>query len=81
MAAVGGAALEPPIGEGEERRTRGRKVLPSPVFAILKSEKEKTRVGGGGGGGSKTGNGKWNEKGRKEICFIKGGGGGGGGGK
>ena len=30
--------------------------------------------GGGGGGVSETGNGKWNEKERKEIGFTKGGG-------
>ena len=48
---MGGAALEPPAGGGEEWRTWGRKALPPRVFTILKPEKEKKVVGGGGGGG------------------------------
>ena len=53
-AAVGGAALEPPVGGGEEQCTRGRKALPPRVFSILKPEKERKEIGfikGGGGGG------------------------------
>ena len=69
MATVGGAALEPPIGEGEERRTHGRKVLPSPVFAILKSEKEKTRVGGGGGGVQKLEMGSGMRRGERRFAL------------
>ena len=59
-AVVGGAAavaaatamLEPPVGGGEERRTRGRKALPPWVFTILKPEKEKKWEGA-----AETGNG------------------------
>ena len=53
MAAVGGAALEPLAGGGEERLTRGRKALPPRVFTIQKPENEKK----GGGGAAETGNG------------------------
>ena len=56
--AAGGAALEPSAGGGEERRTQGRKVLPSRIFAIPTLEKEKKGVGWGGGGVSEIGNGK-----------------------
>ena len=40
-AEAGAAVLEPPTKGGEERRTRGRKVIPLRVFTILKPEKEK----------------------------------------
>ena len=43
---AGAARLELPAGGGEERRTRGWKVLPLWVFTILEPEKEKK--GGGG---------------------------------
>ena len=49
-AAMRGEVLESPAGGGEERRTRGQKVLPPRVFAMLKSKKEKKGVGWGGGG-------------------------------
>ena len=52
-AAAGAAGLEPPIGGGEERRTRGWKARPPQVFTILDPEKEKNR----GGGLQKNGNG------------------------
>ena len=58
--AAGVAGLEPPVGEGEERRTRGWKARPPRVFTMLEPEKEKKWRGGGGGGGggaSETGNG------------------------
>ena len=75
-AAAAGAPLEPSVGGGEERRTRGRKALPPWVFTILKPEKEKKGEGG-------CRNWKWDVelKGKKErglyIGRERGGGGGG----
>ena len=45
-AEAGAAGVEPKVGGGEDRCTRGRKALPPWVFTILEPEKEKK--GGGG---------------------------------
>ena len=61
--------MEPEVGGGEDRRTRGRKALPLRVFTILKPKKEKK--GGGRLQKMETG---WEMK-RKEIkgLYIGGG--------
>ena len=44
---AGADGLELPAGEGEERRTRGRKARPPRVFTMLEPEKEKKWREGG----------------------------------
>ena len=47
-ATAGATRLEPPVGEGEERGTRGRKARPPWVFTMLGPKNEKKWRGGGG---------------------------------
>ena len=66
---MGDMGLQPEVGGGEERHTRGRKVLPPWVITILEHEKEKK----GGGRLQKMETGcEMKRKERKGLCIGRG---------